>query len=288
MRERAPVRHRIPPLVDVDRKFLLFLNAKAGNTTLKTWFFENMQILQVLKNPKRAVESFGWSFPAMLLTRPAMMARLYGNGFASDSDLRGFARLFRMYHCRAFFEAGAGDRFAKILVTRNPYDRIVSSFADKFCGEDVGKAWVKDVVRQAGTDGAISFRQFLNYLAVTDDEQRNSHWQSQSYNVKGVRFDHLIKLENLQQGFAAIGHITGTNANHLLEVRRQSNQFNAVPASAKQIDETSSNLEIAQFKLMHGFYPSKTQFLSAEIRGMIEVIFKQDFDRLGYDIQKRC
>ena len=47
------------PLVDPARRFVLFTNGKCGGTTLKSWFFANLDLPGFERRPLRFLATFG-------------------------------------------------------------------------------------------------------------------------------------------------------------------------------------------------------------------------------------
>jgi hypothetical protein len=100
---------------------------------------------------------------------------------------------------------------------RNPYDRLVSAWADKFQDKPLGRGG--DIIeaylqkRQAlglalprNPDQTLSFADFVEFVAATADAPVDVHWQSQDdlLDLPGVSFDFVGRLESFAQDFARV------------------------------------------------------------------------------------
>jgi len=100
---------------------------------------------------------------------------------------------------------------------RNPYDRLVSAWADKFQGKPLapGDAYVDVYLRRRramglalpkNADGTLSFADFVHFVAATADDPVDGHWRPQSdlLDLPGVSFDFIGRLETFGRDFARV------------------------------------------------------------------------------------
>lgn len=92
----------------------------------------------------------------------------------------------------------------RIVIIRDPWDRLISAFQNRFVGRD------KAASEQALRDGLatqlpkdadrmhVSFAQFLEYLARTPDRRLNEHWRPQTSFLIG-NYTQMMRFEHLQQ-----------------------------------------------------------------------------------------
>jgi Sulfotransferase family len=179
------------PLINPLRNFVLFTNAKCGGTTMKAWFLQTLDRDRSMRDPVSAIRHFGLGFALKwYLDRNRFRSMPASTIWGNTEVLRRFITFYRRAYCArhmARIDDGGMFRFA---VVRNPYDRLVSGFVDKFCGGDLQKPWVQDIVNSAGAMSGgghtISFAQFLDYLSTTDESRINPHWRRQTYVLDDV------------------------------------------------------------------------------------------------------
>lgn len=100
---------------------------------------------------------------------------------------------------------------------RNPYDRLVSAWADKFQGkplvpgDTIIDLYLKhrqslDLPLPKNPDQTLSFADFVHFVAATADRRIDAHWRSQDdmLNVPGIAFDFIGKLESFSEDFVRV------------------------------------------------------------------------------------
>ena len=104
-------RNRNPmPLVDPVHRFVLFTNAKCGGTTLKAWFFENLDFATLHRRPATLVGAFGPAYAAAHLRRGWRLARRAARAAPGSSDHKERLRAFVTFYRRAYCCRGDGRR----------------------------------------------------------------------------------------------------------------------------------------------------------------------------------
>ncbi len=104
----------------------------------------------------------------------------------------------------------SNPEYLKIAMVRNPFDRLVSAYLNKFVRPKKVTPIVKNVIRdiyqfnniKPNQKKSVTFSDFIHYLARTEDHYLNEHWRSQ-YFFLGMglfEFDLFDSLEN-------VGHI---------------------------------------------------------------------------------
>jgi Sulfotransferase family len=94
---------------------------------------------------------------------------------------------------------------------RNPYERLVSAWADKFKNKPLvpGDSFVEKYLhhRQAvdaslpvGADRTLSFADFAMFATATADQRLDAHWQRQDdiLNMPGINLDFIGKIESFR------------------------------------------------------------------------------------------
>lgn len=105
-------------------------------------------------------------------------------------------------------------RFAFV---RNPYDRLVSAWADKFKNRPLvpGDSFIDkylqhrgaiDSALPAGPQRALSFADFVTFATATAHRRIDAHWQLQDdiLNMPGINLDFIGKVESFESDFARV------------------------------------------------------------------------------------
>lgn len=272
---RPPVYALVNPIA----RYRLFLNGKAGNTTMKYFFFENLGFYDRLFS-EAFFSAFGPRLYAAILSRPTKIYRLLVRRERLERDIRFLATAFTAHAARRF-RYTHDDGFHNIAVVRNPFDRAVSAYLDKFCGAERRAPWVRRVIDQGGTAGAISFVQFLRSLDASAPETLDGHWRPQWLKVRGIHLHSLVRLETLRQDFAALAPVVGERGTETLPQARQVTRH--APLILPEAWRLS-NEELAALAAEHRGLPDKRLFLTEETIVLIRRVYRQDFVRFGYPL----
>lgn len=157
-------------------KIILLTNGKCGGTSLHRWFFE--------------VEGYGniksskyYPYLIKKIVMHSKVQALYNS--PKDSDFRLFVRIYRRFIFPYLRITTKLSDYKKVIVVRDPYERLVSGFIDKFCKEDRNKNFVIDIVEKVRkdkvTDKGITFREFVGFICSSNNNELNGHWRSQSF-----------------------------------------------------------------------------------------------------------
>lgn len=270
------------PLVDPLRRFVLFTNAKCGGTTLKSWFFANLDLPALERRPLRFLRAFGAAYAWRHLRGGKATPR--AASLSDEDQVRRLTNFYRAAFCRPALAAGVEDHF-KLAVVRHPEDRVVSAYVDKICGDDRHEPWVRAVVEAGGAHGEISFNAFLDYLETVDEARCDPHWRRQSYVFEGHRIDAWVRLERLEEDFRKVGPRVGADHIDVFRRKLQSNRYDpALAAAAAAADMPSrGSSEIIAWRERHGAFPPKEAFLTEATRARIRRIYARDFAMLPYD-----
>jgi hypothetical protein len=151
---------------------------------------------------------------------------------------------------------------------RNPYDRLVSAWADKFQDKPLGAndAIIAAYLRRRealglalpkNADQSLSFADFVHFVAATAEDPIDVHWQSQDelLDLPGVSFDFIGRLESFAQDFTrVIAH-----------------------AGADQALVVAANLHLNKSRRHE-----RRDYYTSALADQVYRIYERDFDRLAY------
>lgn len=271
------------PLIDPVRKFVLFTNGKCGGTTIKTWFFCNLDLDGLERRPLKFARAFGLRFAGRHMLHGRRSAPR-GAALQDVETIRRFTNRYRRSYCIPALATGKSRTFFNFAVVRHPEDRAVSGYVDKICGPDRDEPWIRAVVARGGRDGAISFNGFLDYLESVDEEDCDPHWRRQSYIFGERRMDAFVRLESLTEDFARIAPKVGGAHLAVFDAKRQSNRYDRDAwAAAMDFDMPDrSSHEVMAWVDRHGAFPPKEAFLTEAVRARIRRVYARDFEALPY------
>jgi hypothetical protein len=169
--------------------------------------------------PKCASTTIRMALSAMIRQAPASSEQVHlrrYSGLKSPKQV-GHSTFHRLVHDQATL------RFSFV---RNPYDRLVSAWADKFqskplvAGDPIIEAYLKfrkvmDLPLPKEADQTLSFADFVHFASATADRRVDAHWQLQDdvLNLPGIGFDFIGKVESFSQDFARVmEHVGGHHA----------------------------------------------------------------------------
>ncbi|MEH6345148.1 MAG: sulfotransferase family 2 domain-containing protein [Bermanella sp.] len=274
-----PIAHPVP-LIDPIRKYVLFTNGKCGGTTIKSWFLSNIDFYQAVSNPFYSAKRFGLLF-AIGGYLKYFNSRLQVKEM-TNADLRDSINFYRSAYSKRNAKARYSLDYKKIIITRDPFKRVVSGFVDKFCGEDRNEAWVAGVVESHGNNGDFSFSDFVNYLCNVKEELHDPHWRRQTFIIDGVDVDYFLKLENIEEDFRSVSHVVGEEFSDYFAVKRQGNIYKDDASwKSNEVPYLSQN-EIMSLAEKAGSFPGHSCFLNEELKVKIRKVYEKDFTRFTY------
>ncbi len=183
------------PLVDHNRRFILFWNAKCGCSSLKDMFL-------------RVVRSADYS------------------GF--DGDVHALHRQVGYQHgpftCTRASVADELSSYFKWIVVRNPWRRLASFFTDKSI---FGGATEVDRAKQIDSRG-LTFRELVRVMAPLKSRELQHHLEPQNLGLEDVEFDKVVRLEQTSPAISEIGGQLGLPDLELRQINVARNRVTAV------------------------------------------------------------
>jgi hypothetical protein len=172
-----------------------------------------------------------------------------------------------------FYQMAIGADTLRFSFVRNPYERLVSCWANKFQGLplipgqskklDIYLNLRKEIDRRlpAGADQTMSFSDFVIYATQTHTRRLDQHWNLQTdvLEMPGIRLDIIGKVENFASDVSRILHDVPMDA----ELRARVRERVAQPLNPSARGRCA-------------------QYFSPELVDMAYRAYEKDFDKLGY------
>ncbi len=253
-----------------DQRTIIFWSRKAGNTSLAEWIYD--------------VATKGKEVRAHSSARRTLQ-RDFIIGFTAAYDLI------------------QKERYTHFVLARNPYDRIVSAYVNKFVWDGGRPRSALDQMESFARDAAmeivgflqsetpwlvsksyngVSFQDFVAFLVHQVHDRRgrepllNNHWNTQVpffFNAR-FRYTNIIKLEQIAEDIQPLAHHLGIS-----EPFPQLRNTVGIAGNAEQEDHsTLTSVEMTNA----GIVPTRRTLLTPASRTAICEAFRIDFDKFEY------
>lgn len=173
--------------------------------------------------------------------------------------------------------------YFKFAILRNPFDRAVSGYLDKFAKHVVPEAFVQDIILNVQTslglakdiEKSITFSQFVDYLARTPDQDLNDHWRSQHSFISTVGFDFIGQFEKMPSVIASLENVFGINiqkkvSSHITQYK----QFESLQDFQNMYPQQLRSLEAM---------PNPLQLATGEVRRKLNSRYRRDIARYKHE-----
>lgn len=171
-----------------------------------------------------------------------------------------------------FYRLAKSPDTLRFTFVRNPYQRLVSCWADKFQGLPLipGEAKIETYLawrsetgsrRHSGADQTMSFSDFVVYACATNNRRIDQHWNLQTdvIEMPGIALDFVGKVENFAVDILRV----------LDHAEADADLRDRIAQRAAQPLNPSSRGRCAQY-------------FTTELAEMTYRAYQQDFDRLRY------
>lgn len=200
------------------------------------------------------------------------------------------------YSYQEAMELLAGDRYFKFVIVRNPWERLASGYLNKFvCRRNLQKTifapppYIKTVIDRvyenkglkSDYQKSISFKEFVNYIYLTEDEKLDGHWRPQYLHLGKTKFDFIGKLENLNADFEYLKKKLNLNID--LSWTNKTKRNNDLAIAQNNNNEAHYcdlyPLELSNLK----DYPRSQQMYDPELFELVGKRYQKDIEMFGYD-----
>ena len=176
--------------------------------------------------------------------------------------------------------------YFKFIIVRNPWARLVSTYANYFVRLPAEKNIISDIAKSASehTYGKecrlsqadnITFEQFVRYVSVTNDAELDIHCKSQSYFLGSFNYDFAAKMEHLDEDLTLI--------EKRLHLPFKIKRFNKTAYSESPEDnKLYSTFSSAEIRALESKVPNYTKFYTPELVEIVERRYAEDVERFSY------
>ena len=274
-------------MINKTQKFILYTNGKCGGTVLKSWFLGTLELEKTFHNLAVAIDNYGLFFVLDWYTK---FFGLHDSTviLSHEKYIRFFIDCYRRSTKKTLYDVQNDPNYFKFAIVRDPYDRIISAYVDKFCGDDLFKPWVQEVISivNKGSEEKhdISFNQFVDYLISTDNDIVNPHWRRQSFIMLDVKIDKFINLNAVKKGLFEISELLKVKNNVKSGAPNQSQVYGVIdePIESLFVGDFSNN-ELIKERDKAGFFPAKEQFYNPELKQKVLQVYLDDFVRFSFE-----
>jgi tetratricopeptide (TPR) repeat protein len=173
------------------------------------------------------------------------------------------------------------EDYFKFIILRNPFKRVISTYADKFVNrlqknDPHAIPVIEEIYQDLGLppdfNKSITFTQFVDYLLKKEDCQLDSHWRPQSvyFAAELVKFDYIGQFENLAKVIEELE--TKLNVKMDAGVSKHRTTYSKIVAV-----EEFHNLYPQELKTLETF-PQSSQFYTEELEDKIRARYSQDIN----------
>ncbi len=258
------------PLINTEKKFILFTNAKCGGTVLKSWFLKTLNLENNFSSFFHALTHFRFSF--------VLGWYLHYYKFIDGTQIINNDKYLRKFiaHHRDATQGVLPDiiddpSWFKFAVVRNPYDRLVSAFVDKFCREGLDTPKSQKILMAVNSTEnkgnlQITFSQFVEYLETQNIDTVDRHWRRQSYVMDGIELDRIIDLKEIATALPELEKQFRIKTNFDFDIRRQSNNYDQKKDERVSFAGDMANTELMRQHVETNTFPKKSTFYNDELK----------------------
>lgn len=222
-------------LIDKNNKFIISVNYKCASSQIIRWFRSNIND--------------------------------YKHENTTLSNVINRAYVFGDTHLNKF------NDYYKILIVRNPFARLVSSYIDKGFHNFVP---LINLCKKYGiTVSDLTFRQFVNMVSNTHIKLMNAHWRPLYFDNQPQLYNKVIKMEHIYKHINRIGKKYGYS-----EFPKNS--------SKKMIKKKDlTNVPISQLKNMpQNIVKNYANYYTPEIVSIVNDIYSKDLKMFKYSFDR--
>ena len=169
--------------------------------------------------------------------------------------------------------------FYKFAILRDPADRLLSAYIEKLV---IGRTTPENIhhtksvvvpiqkargIEQPDFNLGITFRQFINHLAVADPKHLDPHWKPQVLYLQGINYDRFFRIDQLDELMDILEKRAGIQLN-----RKARN----VTGSGSGIDVDGA-MDLSPLEIAAQPKISRASFFDASLQQTVETFFADDY-----------
>ena len=255
------------PLINEEKKFLVFWTPRCGCTTICHWFFRGIgKDEDLMRTPPSDVGAkVHWYRDREFFHGKTLVSKVMYR------YLRMIPRLRALYRDPSYY---------KFTVIRNPYARIVSSYLGM--ASNTNPAAGLGIFARGGDK--TSFVEFLRVLEDNKSIRRNPHFRPQTENdcwQPGMRLDKVIKLEELSDGISDVNTRFGISVSieRLYTTRKGQSEVSRSNFSEMRYRALERACRAKDGTIA---YPGYQQFFTRETLELVSRIYARDIAEFDY------
>ena len=149
--------------------------------------------------------------------------------------------------------------FFKFVFVREPFERLLSAYIDKFYNNDPGfySLWGPHIVSRykkgmTPEETKITFDEFVSFVVRLNDRGMhcNEHWQTYDKLCKpcGINYDFIGQFENLEREARHVLEFSGLNKSVLFPEIKPSITWAKIPSFYSQLSKETLNIIVRIFR----------------------------------------
>ena len=180
-----------------------------------------------------------------------------------------------------------------ILISRDPYSRIISGFNDKVLGDNFNYfSYSQKIMNLNNNDitKRINFEEFINYIVEDDIYNIDNHFKPQYIWFNQIKIFKNIKIFKLEDTSEINFYLKQLNFNHILENYLDKYYYSDNYRGNKLLKKDipyADKLSYDIFKkdlINNNFIPLKINYFNDNLKKKFINKYKEDFDIFNYSI----
>lgn len=185
------------------------------------------------------------------------------------------------------------NQYFKFAFVRNPWERLTSAYLNKFVTPisqnktnlPLAEPVIESVYRinnlGANQKDSITFRQFVEYVSVTEDQHLDGHWKPQHLFLGKTKFDFIGRFENMEDDFTYIQNRLGLSSSLPWSNKSQRNDHRS---DAEKLDLTRHYCDYYPKDLNQlKHYPDYRTFYTTDLVEIVAKRYAKDIELFKYE-----
>ena len=189
--------------------------------------------------------------------------------------------------------------YFKFAILRNPFERLVSAYLDKIVKHEITEFFAQELIKkvqqyltqQYDLEQSISFQEFIQYIANTQDNDLDEHWKTQ-FSLIGrgwLKFDYLGQFEQLDRVIEDLENRFGfkITTNVINNHNRSDHITHYISDISPGEYHTKYPQELRDFNFKNGGFPDAKYFYTPELIKLVKIRFAPDIELYNNQFAKQ-